>query len=235
MSIKQVKYLIFDADDTLWENNIYYIRAAEDLVRLIQESGESELKIEHEFQTLEREVVQTMGYGSQNFIHILKTIFDRYRQKLNDHSHLEQLKKICHAFNDHIKYPPRIFPHVHETLAQLKEKYHLFVLTKGNIEEQWRKLEKSKLLPFFNEAYVKPEKNIETYQQLIKINSWNPAKICMIGNSPKSDINPALKAGLWAIYIPYAHTWVLDDEPLKNKHPKLKTVKSFPEIKSIFF
>jgi putative hydrolase of the HAD superfamily len=234
MSIKQVKYLIFDADDTLWENNIYYIRAAEKLVRLVQESGESKSKIESNFQTLEREVVQTMGYGSQNFIYILKTLFDRYGQKLNDHSHPEQLKKICNDFNDHIKYPPGIFPHVRETLVQLKEKYHLYVLTKGNIEEQWRKLEKSDLLPFFNEAYVKPEKNFETYKQLIKINNWTPAETCMIGNSPKSDINPALKAELWAVYIPYAHTWALDDEPLRLNHPRLKTVKSFPEIKSIF-
>ncbi len=234
MSINQVKHLIFDADDTLWENNIYYIRAAEDLVRLIQESGEADSKIESDFQVLEREVVRTMGYGSQNYIFILKTLFDRYRQKLNDHSHPEQFKKICDAFNEHIKLPPGIFPRVGETLGQLREKYHLYVLTKGNIKEQWRKLEKSNLLQYFEEAFVKPEKDIETYQQLIKKNNWIPAKTCMIGNSPKSDINPALKTGLWAVYIPYDHTWVLDDEPLTQNHSRLKTIKSFPEIRSIF-
>jgi putative hydrolase of the HAD superfamily len=234
MCIKKVNQIIFDADDTLWENNIYYVNAAEELVRLLTETGENRTKIEKEFQELEKSVVKHMGYGSMNYIHILKTLFKRYFKSQIDSVDLSRLNKICIAFEQHVKIQPRIFPGVIETLSILKKHYRLYVLTKGNIEEQWGKLRRSDLLRFFNEAFVKPEKDLGTYLDIIQKNNWNPTRTCMIGNSPRSDINPALAAGLWAIYIPYEHTWVLDDEPLIENHPGLYTVSAFPEITSIF-
>ncbi len=235
MSIKKVKNIIFDADDTLWENNIYYVRAAEDLVNLLHESGKIQSKIENDFQALEHEVVRTMGYGSQNYIYILKTLFHRYKNDLNDPSHPERLKDICETFSEHVKIQPRIFPRVEETLSELKDRYPLYVLTKGDIQEQWGKLERSNLLPYFEKTFVKSEKDFETYQKILTNNKWNPSETCMIGNSPKSDINPALKAGLWAIYIPYEHTWVLDDEAILPNQQNLYTVSSFPDILSILY
>jgi putative hydrolase of the HAD superfamily len=38
----------------------------------------------------------------------------------------------------------------------------------------------------------------------------------MIGNSPRSDINPALSAGLHAVFIPHNFTWILEHEAVKQ-------------------
>jgi putative hydrolase of the HAD superfamily len=36
----------------------------------------------------------------------------------------------------------------------------------------------------------------------------------MVGNSLRSDVVPALKAGCWAVYVPHSLTWALEhDEP----------------------
>jgi putative hydrolase of the HAD superfamily len=234
MPINKVKQLIFDADDTLWENNIFYIRAAEDLLHLLVQSGGDRRKLEQEFQTIEKRVVIDKGYGSENYLFILHTLFDRYHQTSNQSAESMQFERICQVFLSHVRTAPQIFPLVPEILAKLRVRYRLYVLTKGNISEQWKKLEKSNLLTFFEKAYVEPEKNLLTYQRILRENHWRAEETCMIGNSPKSDINPALLAGCWAVYIPYTFTWVLDDEPLGEQQERLETVTSFAGLESLF-
>jgi putative hydrolase of the HAD superfamily len=76
---------------------------------------------------------------------------------------------------------------------------------------------------------VETEKNLHTYNRIIELKRWEPQTVCMIGNSPKSDINPSLKAGMYAIFIPYAYTWKLEDESL-SEHPRLTSLKKFSDL-----
>jgi putative hydrolase of the HAD superfamily len=232
-SNSHIKRLIFDADDTLWENNIYYIKAAEEFVDLISKIGLLKEKIEEDFQILERQVVREMGYGSQNYLYILRTLFEQYGSLIIDQKINTKFEKICTNFESHLHTPLKIFPNVPSILAKLAKKYPLYVLTKGNIEEQKQKLEKSDLLKYFQRTFVETEKDITTYQRILKDNQWAVDETCMIGNSPKSDINPALKLGMCAIFIPYQHTWVFDDEPLIPNQEHLKIVQSFSDLPSI--
>jgi putative hydrolase of the HAD superfamily len=234
MTIKQVRQLIFDADDTLWENNIFYIRAAEDLLHLLVQSGGDREVLKQEFQTLEKRVVMDKGYGSENYLYILRTLFDRYHKPSAEPFILKKFDDICRAFISHVRNAPQIFPQVPDILAKLRYKYRLYILTKGNIDEQWKKVKRSGLLPFFDKAYVEPEKNLSTYQRILEENKWQADQTCMIGNSPKSDINPALTAGCWAVYIPYDFTWVLDDEPLGEGQERLETVTTFAGLEPLF-
>lgn len=234
MNLHKVSRLIFDADDTLWGNNIYYIQAAENLADLVGETGISRETFEKNFQLIERKYVKNYGYGSKIYLQILKRIFEQY---LGDHDHpafLKEFEIICREFTEAVSSPPKIFPDVREGLKLLSARYQLYVLTKGNIEEQKKKLIKSGLLPLFRESFVVSEKNLTTYERILSDKSWKADDLCMIGNSPKSDINPALKIGMSAIYIPYEHTWVLEDEPLINHHPRLKIIPSFKYLQEIF-
>ena len=58
----------------------------------------------------------------------------------------------------------------------------------------------------------------------------------MIGNSPKSDINPALAAGLHAVFIPHDSTWVLEHEVVNQPPPgqQLLELPSFAELTRYF-
>jgi putative hydrolase of the HAD superfamily len=227
--MKDLKHLIFDADDTLWENNIYYETAREKFYTLCQEYGVSRDYAASQFIQTETRIVQEKGYGTINFILILQTL---YNQLLPAEAH-GQFAALLNAFNNTISLPRTAIEGVVETLTRLKEKYHLYVLTKGDIEEQREKLDKSGLGDFFVEKFIVSEKNDYTYIEILKDKQWQSSDVCMIGNSPKSDINPALNAGMWAVFIPYAHTWFLEDEPLNDDEDKLIQIKKFKELENI--
>ena len=101
------------------------------------------------------------------------------------------------------------------------------------MDEQRIKLEKSGLKKYFIESFIRNEKSVATYQEILTQKKWSEQEVCMIGNSPKSDINPALQCGIYAIYIPYAHTWRLEQEELWIRHPRLRQVRNFDQLRSI--
>jgi putative hydrolase of the HAD superfamily len=105
-----------------------------------------------------------------------------------------------------------LLPAVDSTLCELHQRHRLILVTKGNTAEQTGKLERSRLRPFFNAVEVLVEKNATAYRDVILRYNCDPSSTWMIGNSPKSDINPALEAGLNAVFIPHDCTWVLEHE-----------------------
>jgi len=227
-----IKQILFDADDTLWKNNIYYLKAANDFFVLLESAGYDKYEIDCAFNNLEKDVVAEYGYGSINFVYILETLFKKY--PVSKDSARERLNSIIEEFNLHKKNKPLLFEHVPETMAKLKQRFDLFILTKGDFEEQKQKITNSGLTDYIKEYYILPEKDDQAYRDLISRNKWEANETCMVGNSPKSDINPALRNNMYAVYIPYNDTWKLDIEPIVNSNGKFKQLASFPELKKLF-
>ena len=96
------------------------------------------------------------------------------------------------------------------------------------------KLKKSGLLSFFTDSFVELEKDITTFQRILSDQNWDVSELCMVGNSPKSDINPALKLGMRAIYIHYPSTWYMENEPLIEGNHLLTKISNFSELQEIF-
>jgi putative hydrolase of the HAD superfamily len=225
-----IKHLIFDADDTLWENNIYYENARHNFFKLCEKYGISKNEAEQQFNQTEIRLVSEKGYGTTNFLLILDTLF----KLLLPAEACDQFNRLQEAFKKTVYRPRKTFPDVEKTLAGLKKKYNLFVLTKGDLKEQKSKLDNSGLNHFFSDRFIVSEKDDQTYLSILTEKKWQSTEVCMIGNSPKSDINPALNAGMWAIYIPYAHTWFLEDEPLKIDHEKFIRIAQFSDLGQVF-
>ena len=91
---------------------------------------------------------------------------------------------------------------VPETLAELAARHDLTLFTKGHPEEQKLKVERSGLGRYFAHTAIVKEKNADAYRTLVVERDMDPARTWMIGNSPRSDINPAIEAGLNAVFIP---------------------------------
>lgn len=228
-----IKQILFDADDTLWENNIYYVQASSDFFDLVVRGGFTIREIEHEFDELELQVVRERGYGSHNFVYILEELYRRYKKRgliAED----EQFKQIVKRFTDHPVTPPRLFDGVAKTLKYLNSSYELFILTKGDYEEQKGKICRSGLRDLVNDFFIVAEKDDRTYSGLLEKQGWKAEETCMVGNSPKSDINPALRLGLYAIHIPYRDTWKLDDEPIQSINSRLIVLPQFKDLIKIF-
>ena len=116
-----------------------------------------------------------------------------------------------------LEQPVELIAGVEETLAYLRERHQLTLFTKGHPDEQRMKVDRSGLGGYFQHTAVVKEKDRAAYAGIVEEQGLDKAATWMIGNSPKSDINPALEAGLNAVLVPHEHTWVLERQDTGTK------------------
>lgn len=221
-------HLFIDADDTLWENNIYFEQAIHAFITFLDHSRLSR----EEVRAVLDEVERLMGYGSANFT---KSLVETYRRLAEKDLQDEDIRQV-RLFGEQIRsHPLQLLDGVKETLNYLSSRHDLVLLTKGDIEEQKLKVERSGIEAFFRQVVIVPEKDVTTYHRVISEVQVDPQRTWMVGNSPRSDINPALAAGLNAVYIPHPHTWRLEHEEVESAGDgRVLTLSAFAELRTYF-
>ena len=204
--------LIFDADDTLWENNIYFERAFDHFVDFLDHSLLTHAQILDVLNEIELVNAKIHGYGSLNFGRNLQ---QAYQHLADRHIHTDDLNHVLSLAEKILEAPLELIAGVEETLAELAPRYELALFTKGHPDEQRMKVERSGLGHFFRHTVIVKEKNAPAYQSLVAGKQFPVDQTWMIGNSPKSDINPALESGLGAVLVPHPHTWLLEHQDLR--------------------
>jgi putative hydrolase of the HAD superfamily len=225
--------LLIDADDTLWENNIYFERAIAKFISFLNHHEFSPKQVRAVLNDVEREAIVTHGYGLHSFSHSLVRTFERLSvQTVTPELHA-QITGFARTIENHAI---EFLPEVPETLAYLSARHHLILVTKGAVDEQSGKIERSGVKPYFAATEIVSEKNPETYHALAEKHQFARNSTWMVGNSPRSDINPALAAGLHAVFIPHGDTWVLEHEELNPAPPRqeLLIVGRFAELREHF-
>jgi len=221
--------LLIDADDTLWENNIYFERAIASFISYLDHHTYTPEQVREHLNLCERATIAARGYGLQSFRHSLVDCFERLTDAPVTPEKHQRIVSFTEAIANH---EIELLPGVAETLADLSTRHRLILVTKGDQKEQTGKLQRSGLAAHFSAVEVLPEKHNEAYQALAEHHRCEASTTWMIGNSPKSDINPALAAGLHAIFIPHNFTWVLEHETV-NQPPtgqNLLELASFVEL-----
>jgi putative hydrolase of the HAD superfamily len=192
--------LLVDADDTLWENNIYFEQVIAEFVEALGKFNHPAERMQHLLWETEQRNVKITGYGSKAFCQSLHEVA-RQLGATDLESWIQQKETwILH-------HPIEFMPGVRETLPRLHVANRLVLLTKGREEEQRGKLARSGLAQHFHAVEIVFEKSVETYRGVIAKHQLAPAQTWMVGNSPRSDINPARAAGLGTVFIPYHTTW----------------------------
>jgi len=225
--------LLIDADDTLWENNIYFERAIERFISFLNHHEFSPEQVREVLNDVERECVVTHGYGLHSFGHSLVRTFER----LSPVPVTPELRAQVRSFTDSINgHAIEFLPEVPETLQYLAQRHRLILVTKGALEEQSGKIERSGVKRYFTATEIVAEKNADTYASLAAKCEFEHASTWMVGNSPKSDINPSLAAGLHAVFVPHGDTWILEHEEVNEATPpqKLLIVGRFAELREHF-
>ena len=225
--------LLIDADDTLWENNIYFERAIARFISFLNHHEYSPQQVREILNRVEHESILTHGYGLHSFAHSLVETFECLSvEPLTPELH-KTIQSFAHSIAEH---PIEMLPGVPETLQYLAGRHHLILVTKGALAEQSSKVERSGLKTYFSAVEIVSEKDTATYSSITAKYQLAPDSTWMIGNSPKSDINPALAAGLNAVFIPHDHTWVLEHEELAPAPPSLQLIilDKFPDLRNHF-
>jgi putative hydrolase of the HAD superfamily len=221
--------LLMDADDTLWENNIYFERAIAQFISFLNHQTYTAVEVREILNQVERECILKHGYGLHSFAHALVDTFERIAvEPITPELH-QKIVGFAHTIAEH---PVEILPGVPETLRYLAERHHLILLTKGAVAEQSGKVERSGLKEYFAAVEIVAEKERGTYREMVSKYGLGHDTTWMVGNSPKSDINPALAAGLNAVFVPHGNTWILEHEELVEAElpSRLLVVEKFADL-----
>ena len=221
--------LLIDADDTLWENNIYFERAIASFISFLNHKTHTVEQVREHLNLCERATIAAHGYGVESFRRSLVDCFEQLTESTITAERHAQIVSFTEAIASN---EIELLPGVGETLEELSKRHRLIMVTKGNEMEQTDKLERSGLRPWFSAIEVLAEKNIPAYRELIAAHQCDCGSTWMIGNSPKSDINPALAAGINAVFIPHDFTWVLEHETVDAPagSEQLMELGSFAEL-----
>ncbi len=225
------QFIMIDADDTLWENNIYFERAFDEFVEFLDHSTMAPREIRAVLDSIEEANARIHGYGSLNFGRNLHHTYERLVER---DVRPEDLKTVMGFAERILDCPVETIPGVPETLAYLAERHELTLFTKGHAGEQALKIGRSGLGQYFAHTAIVKEKDCDAYRRLVAERGMEPARTWMIGNSPKSDINPALAAGLRAVFVPHAHTWVLEKQEIAAADGRLLVVERFEDLRKHF-
>jgi len=226
--------LLVDADDTLWENNIYFERTIAEFMRRLNHQQMTPGQVRLFLNQVERETILERGYGSHSFAHSLVKTFERLAQQPVTPEMHEFIWGFAHQVSNS---PLELIEGVPETLDYLSQRsHHLILMTKGDFTEQSGKVERSGLKEYFAAVEIVAEKNASTYAGMVAKYELEPETTWMVGNSPRSDINPALAAGINAVFVPHDNTWILEHESV-NAVPeglRLLQVTRFAELRKHF-
>jgi putative hydrolase of the HAD superfamily len=221
--------LMIDADDTLWENNVLFERAIDRFIQIIDHPELSPAEVREAFDALEAERVKVHGYGTHAFHHSLLAGFEHLTGAPCTPQEAEHIAACAASIrNSELE----IMDGVPETLQHLADRHTLILVTKGDHYEQSTKLALSGLEHHFKHVEVLREKHAVAYTELCQRYGCDPASTWMIGNSPRSDVNPALAAGMHAVYLHHPGTWSLEKEPLSSAQEgrRLIQLSSFREL-----
>jgi putative hydrolase of the HAD superfamily len=225
--------LLIDADDTLWENNIYFERAIARFISFLDHQEHTPEEVRGVLNDVERDCIVRHGYGLHSFSHALVDTFERLAVEPVTPAVHETIRGFANIIAEH---PMELLHDVPATLDYLAGRHRLILMTKGAVPEQSGKVERSGLAGFFEAVEIVAEKDTETYRSMAAKYDLKPQSTWMVGNSPRSDINPSLAADLNAVFVPHDNTWILEHEEVQAPRPnrQILVLDKFSTLRSHF-
>lgn len=198
--------IAFDADDTLWHNETYYVEGGAKFAQLLSGYGNPD-QIRQTLGEIEIRNVGAYGYGIKSYtLSMMEAAIAITDGKITG----DDIRGILELGREMLAADVLLIEGAATTLAQLAPHYDLMLVTKGDLLEQGNKLARSGLSIYFRHVEIVREKSAESYRQLLHRYTIPPADFLMVGNSLKSDVLPVLEIGARAVYIPYRHTWAYE-------------------------
>jgi putative hydrolase of the HAD superfamily len=229
ISQTDIRVIGFDADDTLWVNELYFRETEKKFCALLDEYM-SEHSVEKELFATEIQNLPLYGYGIKGFIlSMIETALRICAPTTNP----AIIEKIIEFGKELLNKPIELLDDVEHVLKSLTSKYRLVVATKGDLLDQERKLRNSGIDHYFHHVEIMSDKKESDYEKLINHLDIKPEQYLMVGNSLKSDILPVLALGGYGIHVPYHITWIHEhvDHQIENPHfmhiPKIAEILQF--------
>ena len=227
LSNREIKLIGFDADDTLWKNENLFFDAQNKIKNILKQKSN---KFDEDLLKTEKLNLDIYGYGIKGFIlSLIETSVKTSDATLN----IKSINEIIKLGKRMLKAPVNLIEGVDKILSTLSKKYDLILITKGDLLDQERKIEKSKLEKYFKHKKIVSEKNKQTYQNILDDLMIEPQNFLMVGNSFKSDVFPVLEIGGNGVHIPYKILWEhenIETSEYSKKYIKLDKISDLTSV-----
>ena len=222
----RIKVIGFDADDTLWVNETYFRETEEKFASLL-DGFETKNTIDQELFKMEIKNLELYGYGIKGF---MLSMIESALQLSNNTVSQATLNEILSLGKKMISHPVELLDGVVEVLEKLNGNYRLIVMTKGDLLDQERKIERSGLSKYFHHIEVLSDKKEANYLNLLENLEVDVHEFLMIGNSLKSDVLPLINIGAQAVHVPFHTTWQHEEVTVKNKKVNYLKINTLTDI-----
>jgi putative hydrolase of the HAD superfamily len=221
-----LKVIAFDADDTLWHNEIFFREIEEKYCQLLEEFLPAHT-VSRELLKQEISNLSFYGYGIKSFmLSMIETAINITDKQIP----VSAMETIIGFGKEMMMKPVDVMEGVEEVLTKLKPHYRLVVATKGDLIDQERKLKKSGLSHYFHHIEIMSDKKESDFEKLIRHLDIPPGQFLMIGNSLKSDVLPVLNLGGYGVHIPYHVTWEHEIIEANTDHPHFRKAQHISEV-----
>lgn len=221
-----IEFIAFDADDTLWENELYFQEFEGKFCELLSKYLPARSVSQELFET-EMKNLHMYGYGLKG---MMLSMIETMCRITGGNGNIRCVEEIIRLGQELLEKPITLLDGVKEVLAELQGKYRLVLATKGDLFDQKRKIAASGLQEYFCHIEIMSDKKEEDYKILLQHIGCRPQNFLMIGNSVKSDILPVLQLGGNAAHVPYHITWQHERHEGEVKHPGYMRLESIRGI-----
>ena len=216
----------FDADDTLWQNETFFRLTEQRFTELLSEHGAHDV-ISARLLEAERRNLRFYGFGVKGFT---LSMIETAVEVTNGQVSASVIGEILGFGRQMLQNPVEALPHARETLDALAGRYRILLITKGDLFDQERKLAQSGLGDYFSAVEIVSDKTPSVYERIFTRHGDGPARAVMVGNSLKSDVVPAIRAGSWGVYVPHDLTWVLEHEEAPEADPRFRRIADLGQL-----
>lgn len=196
--------IAFDADDTLWHTEAYYRKVEARFLEMMNDYGLERETALGEFHRIEIANLPDFGYGIKGFV---LSLIEAGIHLTGGRLKARDVQTIIELGRGMVRHEIRLLPGVIEALEYLARDHRLAIITKGDLMDQERKIAVSGLGENFHHIEIVSDKTVEVYAAFLKKQAAHPERFMMIGNSMRSDIQPVLEMGGYAVFVPYETSW----------------------------
>ncbi len=215
-----------DADDTLWHSEGYFVRTQRRFEDLVRRYVDRDVDVGAALMDVEHRNLARYGYGIKGFT---LSMVEAAIEITDGAIGTDEVAQILAAGRAMLDHPVELVDGADAaTQALLDAGYRLVLVTKGDLHHQEHKILASGLAERFERMEIVSEKDPGTYRRVVASTGVAPDAFCMVGNSVRSDVLPALEIGAHAVHIPYHVTWAHEHADHRRDVPTLESISELP-------
>jgi putative hydrolase of the HAD superfamily len=218
--------IAFDADDTLWHNERFFRLTQDRFAALLSDYTDSHA-LHTRLLAAERRNLGHYGFGIKGFVlSMIETALEVTDEKVPG----RVIRELIEAGQEMLRHPIELLPHAREAVEALAPDYRLLVVTKGDLLDQERKVAQSGLGDLFEGVEIVSQKTPETYAAIFARHGDGAERGMMVGNSLRSDVLPAIRAGGWGVFVPHELTWEVEHDDTPDDHPRFRQIGDLGQL-----